>query len=249
MATVMRGRTTIVIAHRPGTIALADTVVLVDDGRCRRTGHARRSAGDERAVPRGAGCARRRGGRARLAATRRRTRATSAKVVATDVGWRRRQRRGSRSTGPRLHVSCGASLEFARPYRRTCIVGDRLGHDLNRVHPRRAGAREVRNRPTASPGQRGALNLAVVAYFVAVVVAATSSAASSSSPSTAPARGSCATCGSRVFDRLQAQSMAFFDRNKAGVLVVADDRRHREHGRADPVGPAAVRRPPACCSC
>ena len=32
MATVMRGRTTIVIAHRPGTIALADTVVLLDDG-------------------------------------------------------------------------------------------------------------------------------------------------------------------------------------------------------------------------
>ena len=33
MATVMDGRTTIVIAHRPGTIALADTVVLLDDGR------------------------------------------------------------------------------------------------------------------------------------------------------------------------------------------------------------------------
>jgi ATP-binding cassette subfamily B protein len=33
MATVMRGRTTVVIAHRPGTIALADTVVLVDAGR------------------------------------------------------------------------------------------------------------------------------------------------------------------------------------------------------------------------
>jgi len=32
MATVMQGRTTIVIAHRPGTIALADTVVLLDDG-------------------------------------------------------------------------------------------------------------------------------------------------------------------------------------------------------------------------
>src|SRR5262249_13387167 len=29
----MRGRTTIVIAHRPGTIALADTVLLLDDGR------------------------------------------------------------------------------------------------------------------------------------------------------------------------------------------------------------------------
>ena len=33
MATVMRNRTTIVIAHRPGTIALADKVVLLDDGR------------------------------------------------------------------------------------------------------------------------------------------------------------------------------------------------------------------------
>jgi ATP-binding cassette, subfamily B, bacterial len=33
MATVMQNRTTIVIAHRPGTIALADTVVLLADGR------------------------------------------------------------------------------------------------------------------------------------------------------------------------------------------------------------------------
>jgi ATP-binding cassette, subfamily B, bacterial len=33
MATVMRDRTTVVIAHRPGTIALADTVLLLDEGR------------------------------------------------------------------------------------------------------------------------------------------------------------------------------------------------------------------------
>ena len=33
MATVMKGRTTIVIAHRPGTIALGDTVILLDEGR------------------------------------------------------------------------------------------------------------------------------------------------------------------------------------------------------------------------
>lgn len=38
MTTVMQGRTTIVIAHRPGTIALADTVVLLDDGRVAATG-------------------------------------------------------------------------------------------------------------------------------------------------------------------------------------------------------------------
>lgn len=38
MATVMAGRTTIVIAHRPGTIALADRVVLLGDGRSLATG-------------------------------------------------------------------------------------------------------------------------------------------------------------------------------------------------------------------
>ena len=38
MSTVMQGRTTIVIAHRPGTIALADTVVLLDDGHVAATG-------------------------------------------------------------------------------------------------------------------------------------------------------------------------------------------------------------------
>jgi ATP-binding cassette subfamily B protein len=38
MKTVMQDRTTIVIAHRPGTIAIADTVVLLDDGRVAATG-------------------------------------------------------------------------------------------------------------------------------------------------------------------------------------------------------------------
>jgi ATP-binding cassette subfamily B protein len=38
MRTVMTGRTTIVIAHRPATIALADTVVLLDGGRVAATG-------------------------------------------------------------------------------------------------------------------------------------------------------------------------------------------------------------------
>lgn len=38
MATVMRGRTTIVIAHRPGTIALATSVVLLDGGRVAAVG-------------------------------------------------------------------------------------------------------------------------------------------------------------------------------------------------------------------
>ncbi|MGD9704747.1 MAG: ABC transporter ATP-binding protein [Acidimicrobiia bacterium] len=38
LATVMRDRTTIVIAHRPATIALADTVVLIDGGKVEAIG-------------------------------------------------------------------------------------------------------------------------------------------------------------------------------------------------------------------
>jgi len=38
MATVMRGRTTLVIAHRPATIALAQRVALVDNGRVAAVG-------------------------------------------------------------------------------------------------------------------------------------------------------------------------------------------------------------------
>ena len=49
MSTVMEGRTTIVIAHRPGTIALADTVVLLDEGRVIASGpHEELLAGEPR---------------------------------------------------------------------------------------------------------------------------------------------------------------------------------------------------------
>jgi len=41
MRTVMAGRTTIVIAHRPGTIALADRIVLIDEGRVVASGQHR----------------------------------------------------------------------------------------------------------------------------------------------------------------------------------------------------------------
>ena len=40
----MAGRTTFVIAHRLSTIALADEIVVLEDGRARRARHARRAA-------------------------------------------------------------------------------------------------------------------------------------------------------------------------------------------------------------
>ena len=58
---VMSGRTTLIIAHRPATIALADRVVLLDARARRGRGHPRRAARKLRALPRGA----RAGGRGR----------------------------------------------------------------------------------------------------------------------------------------------------------------------------------------
>ncbi len=52
MATVMQGRTTIVIAHRPGTIALGRHGGAARRGQGRRLGHARAAARRRTAVPR-----------------------------------------------------------------------------------------------------------------------------------------------------------------------------------------------------
>ena len=54
LAEVMAGRTTLVIAHRPATIALADRVAVVEDGRDRRAGHARGARRALAALPRAA---------------------------------------------------------------------------------------------------------------------------------------------------------------------------------------------------
>jgi len=49
LGAVMRSRTTIVIAHRPGTIAMADRVILIDGGRVAASGtHADLLASSER---------------------------------------------------------------------------------------------------------------------------------------------------------------------------------------------------------
>ena len=56
---VMSGRTTLIIAHRPATVALADRVVLLDGGRVTAEGTHDELLERVRAVPRGARVGRR----------------------------------------------------------------------------------------------------------------------------------------------------------------------------------------------
>ena len=62
LAEVMAGRTTLVIAHRPATIALADQVAVVEDGRVVEQGTPRRPARALAALPRAARAGRAGGG-------------------------------------------------------------------------------------------------------------------------------------------------------------------------------------------
>ena len=68
LAEVMEGRTTLVIAHRPATIALADRVAVVEDGRVVEQGTHARAGRALRPLPRAAR-AREAGGR-RMIGTR-----------------------------------------------------------------------------------------------------------------------------------------------------------------------------------
>ena len=133
------------------------------------------------------------------------------------------------------------SIEFAQPYRRTIWAA--LGFITAVTLCTVAGPLLVRIATDhgLGDGNGTALNI-VIAVYVAVVDRQLRPQSPAVPGGQHRRRGLPARAArSRVFERLQAQSMAYYDRNKAGRARVADDRRHREHGRADPVGPAAVR--------
>ena len=110
------------------------------------------------------------------------------------------------------------SLQFARPYRRTiwwamALVSVSVGCVLAGPVFLKMGL----DRGIAK-GSETTLNLAVAGYFVSVVVAYFVGRAQYLAINRA-GEGFLRDLRVTVFDRLQAQSMAFFDRNKAGVLV------------------------------
>ena len=194
MQTVMHGRTTIVIAHRPGTIALADTVVLLDDGRVVADGTARRAARHQPALPR----------RARGDGPSRSSTATATSSVDGARGRRRLmfgmgaaisdEDRLDRDEAKRGVAARGA---MAAPFRRT--VAGRAGvHRACRRRQRVVGPLLVRYGIDHGirDGDAGALRPRRRRSTSSSRSWPTSAAASSTCSSTAPARGSCASCAS-----------------------------------------------------
>jgi ATP-binding cassette subfamily B protein len=110
------------------------------------------------------------------------------------------------------------SLEFAQPYRSRIVAA--LGFVVVSTLCTVAGPLLVRDATDRGldRGSARALNVAIVAYCVVVVVNYVVGREQYMAISQA-GEGFLRDLRIRVFDRLQAQSLAFFDRNKAGVLV------------------------------
>ena len=212
LAEVMRGRTTIVIAHRPATIALADRVVLLDDGRIVADGTHDRAAGDERALPRGAARPRRPTTTSRATPTSRGRRPTM-----WMHGGRRRGRQARRRAGQqvlRRVARDAAARTAARSIVASVLIALWTGTVLAGPVPR-----EVRHRPRHHRrDDGGALDRAVVAYVVVAIVAYVVYRLQIVLVSRV-GEGFLRDLRIRVFDHLQRLSMPFYDREKAGVIV------------------------------
>ena len=112
------------------------------------------------------------------------------------------------------------SLEFAAPVpARRCWSALGVRRRVDARAPRRPVARAARHRPRHRRRATPARSTRRSSPTCVVVVVAYVVGRQQYSRSTAPARGSCATCASGCSTTCSAQSMAFYDRNKAGVLV------------------------------
>ena len=181
---VMRGRTTIVIAHRPATIALADRVVLLDEGSHRRRGHPRRAAGDERALPRGAGVGhggppgllRRRGGDG---------------LDVLHVGGRR----GRQARSQEGRARDAPFVDDAAPVPAADARRDGARHPVDVHRARRPVPGEVRHRQGHQGARQQRPRSRRVHLHRSSPSPRTSSTARRSFSSASSAKGSCATCG------------------------------------------------------
>ena len=211
----MAGRTTFVIAHRLSTIALADEIVVLEDGRDRRARHARRAARD---LARSTARSSRRACRTRSSSTASRA---SARWRGCERASRDRRRCAAACAGPAAAgASCAAWLELLRPYR-----GARRA-DVRRAAASRPPPRSRRRRWPSSRSTTASCRATSTALDLDRASRSSSPRSSTgarptrrptSSAGSASAR--CRTCAIQLFAHLQTLSIGFYSRRRAGVLI------------------------------
>ena len=215
---VMAGRTTFVIAHRLSTIALADEIVVVEDGAIAARGHPRRAAGDLTAVrrdrregPAGPGLPEPQPGRAGGGGAVRREQAEA-------LSRRDDLRRRLRETGGRGRKLRGI-LELLRPYRtRTALMFVGLGprDRRRRWRPRRWPSRRSTRASSRATSARSTSSSSL--FIVSALVVWGTSYIQTYLTNWVGQRA-LQDLRLDIFRHLQEMPVGFYERRPAGVLI------------------------------
>ncbi len=240
LTTVLRGRTTIVIAHRAATIALADTVVLLDNGRVAATGThegllatndryrevlAAYALHDAEVADEDAVAAEPTDDEsideevaADAAADLAEPPSSTPRWCADHVGHGWHHRGGQARPRRQRNVCCGAPRRTPEPYRRESIIAITFITlwTLTTIAGPTFVQRGIDDGIRA--GNVARLNLAVAGYIIVTILAYVFGRLQVRAVATA-GEGFLRDLRVRVFDHLQSQPMAFYDREQAGVLV------------------------------
>ena len=208
LAEVMRGRTTLVIAHRPATIALADRVVLLADGRVAADGTHEELLAHQRRVPGGPG--RRRAARGR--GPRRRGGELSMWLA------------GGVDAEDRLDATAARhllrrTLRMLRPYRRDLVLAGMMVLLWTATTLAGPVPREAAGSTTGSSATTAARSTSRSIGYVVVAVLAYVAGRAQLVLISRIGESFLRDLRVRVFDHLQRLSMPFYDREKAGVIV------------------------------
>ena len=206
----MRGRTTIIIAHRLSTIALADEVVVLEDGRVAARGAHERPRRHERGLPRDL---RARTARARVHGGGRLMRVhqpgghlmRGGRAQVEDWSWAQTKRR------------LRALYRLARPYKgRTAIaIVSLLGATAVSLLPPYLIGRTI---DEVGHGNTATLGWLVVAFVAAGVLGIAFSYAQTFYTGWTGER-MLADLRNQLFRHLQRLSLGFYERNRAGVII------------------------------
>ena len=220
---VMAGRTTFVIAHRLSTIALADEIVVLEDGRDRGARHARRAARERRCTRRSP----RRACRTRCSSTASRiergggpvSAARGARGPASPTSrrdGRELRRRCARPAG--AGASCAACSSCCAPTAAAHADDARLAAARHRRRAGAAAAGQARDRRRDRPGDLRALTWIVIAFLASALIYWGATYAQTYLVGWVGQRA-LQDLRIQLFAHLQTLSVGFYSRRQAGVLI------------------------------